>query len=76
MTLDDLKTDLSERLGMRVSEIYTRDGDPVFEMTDLYQASPAGFGGQLKILNGSRYAWELWVESEATWNFQSTPIIQ
>ena len=34
MTPEDLKADLSERLGQRVSELFTREGNPVVEMTD------------------------------------------
>ena len=74
MNLDDFKQDLSHRMGHRVCNIFTRDGKPVEEITDLYQSSPAGFAGQLVIVGGSRYAWELWQEAGEIWNFQSTSI--
>ena len=73
MTIEDLKRDLSDRLGRRVEELFTRDGKPAQEMTDLYQPSPAGFAGRLICRDGSRLAWDLWLEDEETWNFQSTP---
>ena len=74
MTIEDLKRDLSDRLGRRVEALFTRDGEPAQEMTDLYQPSPAGFAGRLICRDGSRLAWDLWLEDEETWNFQSTPI--
>ena len=75
MTPEDLKADLSERLGQRVSELFTRDGIPVVEMTDLYQPSPAGFGGQLQLRDGRRMAWELWLEDGESWNFHASPVL-
>jgi hypothetical protein len=72
--LEDLKRDLSRRIGKRVSAITTRDGEPVHDLTDLYQPSPAGFAGQVVLVGGSRHSWELWQEAEAMWNFQSTHI--
>ena len=74
MTIEDLKRDLSDRLGRRVEALFTRDGEPAQEMTDLYQPSPAGFAGRLICRDGSRLAWDLWLEDEETWNFQSTPL--
>ena len=74
MTIEDLKRDLSDRLGRRVEALFTRDGEPALEMTDLYQPSPAGFAGRLICRDGSRLAWDLWLEDEETWNFQSTPL--
>ena len=74
MTIEDLKRDLSDRLGRRVEALFTRDGEPAQEMTDLYQPSPAGFAGRLLCRDGSRLAWDLWLEDEETWNFQSTPL--
>ena len=74
MSLDEFKQDLSKRMGQRVSTIFTRDGQPVGDLTDLYQPSPAGFAGQLLVLDGSRHAWELWQEAGEIWNFQSTPL--
>ena len=73
MTIEDLKRDLSDRLGRRVEALFTRDGEPAQEMTDLYQPSPAGFAGRLICRDGSRLAWNLWLEDEETWNFLSTP---
>ena len=72
--LDDLKRDLSRRIGKRVTAITTRDGEPVHDLTDLYQPSPAGFAGQLIVVGGCRHSWELWQEAEERWNFQSTLI--
>ena len=69
MTLDELRQDLSERMGRRVIEVFTRDGEPVQTMGDLYQPSPAGFGGKLSVAGGSRFAWELWLEDGDLWNF-------
>ena len=74
MTLDEFQQDLSKRMGKRVTEILTRDGESVQELTDLYQPSPAGFAGQVVLVGGSRHSWELWQEAEAMWNFQSTHI--
>ena len=74
MTIEELKRDLSDRLGRRVEALFTRDGEPAQEMTDLYQPSPAGFAGRLICRDGSRLAWDLWLEDEETWNFQSTPL--
>ena len=72
MTIDDLKRDLSDRLGRRVEAVLTREGESAQEMTDLYQPSPAGFAGRLICRDGKRLAWELWLEDEDNWNFQST----
>ena len=72
MTIDDLKRDLADRLGARVEALLTRDGEPAQEMTDLYQPSPAGFAGRLICRDGTRLVWELWMEDEDNWNFQST----
>ena len=35
------------RLGEQVEQVFSRDGAPVDDITELYQPSPAGFGGQL-----------------------------
>ena len=72
MTIDDLKRDLSDRLGRRVEAVLTREGGSAQEMTDLYQPSPAGFAGRLICRDGTRLAWELWLEDEDNWNFQSS----
>ena len=74
MGLDDFQKDLSLRLGKRVSELFTREGEPVEDLMELYQPSPAGFAGQLILVDGSRYSWELWQEAGEMWNFQSNPI--
>tara|TARA_B100001741_G_scaffold265026_1_gene230269 strand:- start:279 stop:509 length:231 start_codon:yes stop_codon:yes gene_type:complete len=74
MTLDDLKADLSERLGHRVTDLFTRDGEPANAIIDLYCASPAGFGGKLSTSRGKQFAWELWLEDEEHWNFQAKPV--
>ena len=74
MTLEDLKADLSERLGHKVVDLQSCDGDPVAQMEDLYQPSPAGFAGRLSLRNGERFAWELWLEDGDHWNFQATPL--
>jgi hypothetical protein len=74
MTLDEFQQDLSKRMGKRVTEILTRDGESVQDLTDLYQPYPAGFAGQVVLVGGSRHSWELWQEAEAMWNFQSTHI--
>ncbi len=72
MEIEDLRQDLSERLGRRVATLLTRDGDPVVEMVDLYQPSPAGFGGRLVLQDGTVMAWELWHEDREAWNFHAT----
>ena len=69
MRLDELRHDLSARMGRRVIELFTRDGEPVQTMRDLYQPSPAGFGGKLCVAGGGRFAWELWLEDGDRWNF-------
>ena len=74
MTLDEFQQDLSKRMGKQVTEILTRDGESVQDLTDLYQPSPAGFAGQVVLVGGSRHSWELWQEADAMWNFQSTHI--
>ena len=71
MRLDEFQNDLSKRLGKRVSKIFTRDGEPVQELVERYQPSPAGFAGQLILVDGSRYSWELWQEAGEIWNFHS-----
>ena len=74
MSLNELQQDLSKRIGKRVTEILTRDGEAAQDLTDLYQPSPAGFAGQLIVVDGSRHLWELWQEAGEMWNFQSTLI--
>ena len=74
MNLTEFQQDLSKRIGKRVTEILTRDGEAVLDLSDLYQPSPAGFAGQLIVVGGSRYSWELWQEAGEMWNFQSVVI--
>ena len=74
MTLLDLKQELSSRLGQPVSDVLTREGESVREMIDLYQSSPAGFGGRLMTQVGRQFVWELWLEDEETWNFHASPL--
>ena len=71
MTLDDLKADLTSRLGKTVDALCTRDGTIALAMEDLYQPSPAGFGGKLFLKDGSQFAWELWLEDGERWNFHA-----
>ncbi len=74
MTIDDFKKDLSQRLGVKVVSVFTRDGAPAADVMDVYQASPAGFGGKLMVSGGHFYVWELWLEDESNWNFQAKQI--
>ena len=74
MTIEELRGDLGQRIGKRVEMLFTRDGEPALEISDLYQPSPAGFGGQWQLRDGSRLAWELWLEDGERWNFQASPI--
>ena len=75
MTIDELCSDLTARLGERVEQVFTRDGVNVDDITALYQPSPAGFGGQLLLKRGQRLAWELWLEDGDCWNFHATPVV-
>ena len=74
MTVDELRSDLTARLGQAVEQVFTRDGAPVEDITELYQPSPAGFGGQLRLKRGGRLAWELWLEDGGRWNFHATDL--
>ena len=56
MTVDELRSDLTARLGEQVEQVFTRDGAPVDDITELYQPSPAGFGGQLRLKRSGRRA--------------------
>ena len=76
MTLDDLRQDLSHRLGRRVETLLTRDGQMTQEIADLYQPSPAGFGGRLRLQDGTTMAWELWLEDGESWNFHVSALAQ
>ena len=73
MTVDELRSDLTARLGETVEQVFTRDGAPLDDIIQLYQPSPAGFGGQLRLKrSGLRLAWELWLEDGERWNFHAT----
>ena len=74
MTVDELRSDLTARLGQAVEQVFTRDGAPVEDITELYQPSPAGFGGQLRLKRGGCLAWELWLEDGDRWNFHATDL--
>ena len=74
MTLDDLKADLSSRLGKKVENLWMRDGTMALAIEDLYQPSPAGFAGKLSLKDCSQFAWELWLEDGDTWNFHARPL--
>ena len=76
MTIDELRCDLTARLGEAVEEVFTRDGHPVDDIIELYQPSPAGFGGQLRLKRGRRLAWELWLEDGDSWNFHAAEVVQ
>ena len=77
MTVDELRSDLTARLGEQVEQVFTRDGAPVDYITELYQPSPAGFGGQLRLKrSGCRLAWELWLEDGDRWNFHATELAE
>ena len=71
MTVDELCQDLSQRIGRPIEALLTRDGDDVIELTDLYQPSPAGFGGRLQLRDGTAMTWELWLEDGDNWNFHA-----
>ena len=43
MTVDELRQVLSERIGRPVELLLSREGEPVIELSDLYQPSPAGY---------------------------------
>ena len=71
MTVDELRQDLSQRIGRPVEALLTREGDVVDELADLYQPSPAGFGGRLHLRDGTVMTWELWLEDGDSWNFHA-----
>ena len=54
MTVDELRSDLTARLGEQVEQVFTRDGAPVDDITELYQPPQAGFGGQLRLKRSGR----------------------
>jgi len=76
MTVDELCRDLSQRIGRPVETLLTRDGDPVVELSDLYQPSPAGFGGRLCLRDGTSMRWELWLEDGDSWNFHASSLVE
>ncbi len=76
MTVDELCSDLTVRLGETVEQVFTRDGTPVDDITELYQPSPAGFGGQLRLKRGRRLVWELWLEDGDSWNFHAADLVE
>ena len=76
MTVDELCRDLSQRIGRPVETLLTRDGDPVVELSDLYQPSPAGFGGRLCLRDGTPMRWELWLEDGDSWNFHASLLVE
>ena len=71
MTVDELRQDLSERIGRPVELLLSREGESVIELSDLYQPSPAGFGGRLCLRDGTAMTWELWLEDGDNWNFHA-----
>ena len=74
MSVDELRDDLSQRIGRSVETLLTRDGEAVLEVSDLYQPSPAGFGGRLRLRDGTSMCWELWLEDGDSWNFHAAPL--
>lgn len=76
MTVDELRQVLSERIGRPVELLLSREGDAVIELSDLYQPSPAGFGGRLCLRDGTAMTWELWLEDGDNWNFHTAPLAE
>ena len=76
MTVDELRQDLSERIGRPVELLLSREGESVIELADLYQPSPAGFGGRLCLRDGTAMTWELWLEDGDNWNFHTAPLAE
>ena len=74
MSPAELRADLSERLGERVIDLFTREGGEVSALSDLYQPSPAGFAGCLRLHDGRLLAWDLWLEDGERWNFYAAPL--
>ena len=74
MSPAELRADLSERLGERVIDLFTREGGEVSALSDLYQPSPAGFAGRLRLHDGRLLAWDLWLEDGERWNFHAAPL--
>ena len=76
MTVDELRQVLSERIGRPVELLLSREGESVIELSDLYQPSPAGFGGRLCLRDGTAITWELWLEDGDNWNFHTAPLAE
>lgn len=76
MTVDELRQVLSERIGRPVELLLSREGESVIELADLYQPSPAGFGGRLCLRDGTAMTWELWLEDGDNWNFHTAPLAE
>ena len=76
MTVDELRQALSQRIGRPVELLLSRDGDAVIELSDLYQPSPAGFGGRLRLRDGTVMIRELWLEDGDSWNFHTSPLTE
>ncbi|MAF40411.1 MAG: hypothetical protein CL859_00930 [Cyanobium sp. ARS6] len=76
MTVDELRQVLSERIGRPVELLLSREGESVIELSDLYQPSPAGFGGRLCLRDGTAMTWELWLEDGDNWNFHTAPLAE
>ena len=74
MSPAELRADLSEGLGERVIDLFTREGGEVSALSDLYQPSPAGFAGCLRLHDGRLLAWDLWLEDGERWNFYAAPL--
>ena len=76
MTVDELRQVLSDRIGRPVELLLSREGESVIELSDLYQPSPAGFGGRLCLRDGTAMTWELWLEDGDNWNFHTAPLAE
>ncbi len=74
MTIEELKSVLSEQMNQRVTQVLTFEGKPAENLEELYQQVPAGFRGKLTVRSGSQYIWDLWQTDEDTWEFSSTQI--
>ncbi len=76
MTIEELKSVLSEQMNQRVKQVLTFEGKPAENLEELYQQVPAGFRGKLTVRSGSKYIWDLWQTDEDTWEFSSTQITE
>jgi len=76
MTIEELKSVLSEQMNQRVTQVLTYEGEPAENIEALYQQVPAGFRGKLTVRSGSQYIWDLWQTDEDTWEFSSTQITE